>query len=184
MNSEQLIQSTPMIEVISFRLDGRTYALPLNDVAQIIPMVALTPLPQAHPAIQGVMNFRGRAVPVVNMRRYLNLPAVDMQLHTPIMLVTINALMLGLIVDDVLDIAAVAADKIAYLKDIMPASLGNIPILDGLTQTGDGTVLLFNLEHLFVTTELEALATTDLHIPTPISQNGIILEKVYGLTRC
>ncbi|MBN1486530.1 MAG: purine-binding chemotaxis protein CheW [Anaerolineae bacterium] len=143
--------------IVSFRLNQKTYALPLQSVVQIIPMVALLPLPQAHQAIEGIMNFRGNAVPVINMRRYLGFPEATLQLHTPIVLLRIDNRVIGLIVDEVTDIASIPAQKIAPLAEILPDGLGQIPILEGLIQLDSESKLLLNIQHLFSVGQVQAL---------------------------
>ncbi len=145
--------------VVAVRLEQRTYALPLQSVVQIIPIAAITSLPQAHPAIEGILNFRGQAVLVINMRRYLHLPEARPNLYTPIVLVQIAERMVGLIVDEVLDVTAVQQERVARLADILPEGLGKLPILQGLTHTDSGAMLLLNLEHLFGPEQARLLST-------------------------
>ena len=135
--------------VISFRLHERTYALPLTSVVQVVPMVQITQLPRVHPAVAGIINYRGAAVPIVNLRRYLQLPEQAPGLHTPILLITIEDRIIGLIVDEVLDVMRFAPDDVAQLSDIMPEGLGEVPILRGLAHTEAGTMLMLDAGELF-----------------------------------
>ncbi len=135
--------------VISFRLHERTYALPLTSVVQVVPMVQITQLPRVHPAVAGIINYRGAAVPIVNLRRYLQLPEQAPGLHTPILLITIEGRVIGLIVDEVIDVMHFAADDIAQLSDIMPEGLGEAPILRGLAHTETGAMLMLDVGKLF-----------------------------------
>ena len=137
--------------VISFRLHERTYALPLTSVVQVVPMVQITQLPRVHPAVAGIINYRGAAVPIVNLRRYLQLPEQAPGLHTPILLITLeeDERVVGLIVDEVIDVMQFAADDIAQLSDIMPEGLGEVPILRGLAHTEAGTMLMLDAGKLF-----------------------------------
>lgn len=145
--------------VVAVRLAQRTYAVPLQSVIQIIPMVAITPLPQAHPAVEGVINFRGDAVLILNMRRYLHLPEAAPGLYTPIMLLHIGQRMVGLIVDEVLDVTTIQPERVARLTDLLPEGLGRVPVLQGLTHTDAGALLLLDLEQLFAPGQAHALQT-------------------------
>ncbi len=137
---------------ISFQLADRAYTLPLESVVQIIPMLKLTPLPQAHPAIAGVMNFRGRTVPVIDMRRYLALPEHRYELHTPILLIEgrlrTRTQTIGLIVDEVQEVLEIPLERIDALSEILPDGVGKIPMLYGMTHTVNGPLLLLNLAQL------------------------------------
>jgi purine-binding chemotaxis protein CheW len=85
--------------IVTFCLGSQTYALPITPVRQIIEMVTITPLPQINHTVAGVINFHGTLAPVINLRRYLGLDEIPLQLHTPIILVNIFERVVGLIVD-------------------------------------------------------------------------------------
>lgn len=182
-------QATSALSVVSFHLAQRTYALPLKMVVQIIPMVKLTPLPQAHPAIVGVMNFRGEAVPVIDLRGYLGLPARAYDLHTPILLSymgsgddaeRVDGQLVGLVVDEVDDVVSVPYQQIARLQDILPKGLGDLPSLQGLVHTSEGAMMLLDLDHLFSEGTLGSLPKgwdkpeppLNEALPTPVLNQG------------
>ena len=166
VTAPQTEQEEAVYSVVSFHLDQKIYALPLDLVAQIIPMVKLTSLPQAHPAIAGVMNFRGEAVPVIDLRRFLGLPAPAYELHTPILLSYANGAdggrledgrLIGLVVDEVHDVVPISDSQIARVRDILPQGLGELPTLQGLVHTQEGAMMLLDLDHLFSADPLKML---------------------------
>ncbi len=57
-----------------FHLDESLYGLPVSGVREILPMVEITPVPNAPPFIRGVVNLRGSIVPIIDLRRQLRLP--------------------------------------------------------------------------------------------------------------
>ncbi len=135
--------------LVTFRLDRQTCALPIEPIVKIIEMVSITPIPQASKALEGVINVRGMSVPVINLRRYLGLPEAALQLHTPIILARVGETVVGLIVDEVIDLLTLPGDQIVHLADMMPGGLGEVPIWQGLVHTPGGIVLLLDLDHLF-----------------------------------
>jgi purine-binding chemotaxis protein CheW len=145
-------------DMVTFRLNRQTYALPIEPLEQIIEMVTITPIPQLDGAVEGVINIRGRAVPVVNLRRHFGLPEVALQLRTPIILAQIDACTVGLIVDEVIDVLRLTGAQIKRTGDFLPEGLGAVPLLQGLAHTPEGTVLLLDLEHLFRPHERQVLA--------------------------
>jgi purine-binding chemotaxis protein CheW len=143
--------------LVAFRLHRQTYALPIEPVVQIVELVAITPIPQLSQVVEGVINVRGAIVPLVNMRRHLGLPEASLHLHTPIVLVRAGERVVGLIVDEVLDVLSLADERIARSADVLPQELGEVPLLQGLARTPDGMVLLLDLEHLFLPHQAQAL---------------------------
>jgi purine-binding chemotaxis protein CheW len=143
--------------LVAFRLHRQTYALPIEPVVQIVELVAITPIPQLNQVVEGVINVRGAIVPLVNMRRHLGLPEASLHLHTPIVLVRAGERVVGLIVDEVLDVLSLADEWITRSADALPQELGEVPLLQGLARTPDGMALLLDLAHLFLPHQAQAL---------------------------
>ncbi len=150
---------------MTFRLGTQTYALPIEPIVQIVEMVAITPIPQVDEAVEGVINVRGEAVPVVNLRRHFNLPEVPLQLRTPIILVRIGERTVGLIVDEVIDVLSLSADQIARIADILPEGLEKAQVLQGVVHVQGDAVLLLDLRHIFQPYQAQALAEAVAALP-------------------
>jgi len=146
------------IHMLIFRLDQQAFAFSIDSIYQVIDMVTLLPLPKADPLVEGVLNFHGRMVPIIDMHRLLYNTACPFGLHTPILLVKIGDQMTGLIVDEVLDVNSVAANQIAKPADFLPTGIRSIPILRGLTTAAKKTVLLLELDHIFDIGQGQALS--------------------------
>ncbi len=148
---------TPL-DLVAFRLDQQTYALPIEPIIQIIEMVTLTPLPQLDPLIDGVINFHGTLLPVISLRRYLGLPTIPLHLHTPIILVRHEQQTFGLIVDQVLDVIRIAERHLTRPDSLLPKGIEKPPLLSGLARLPNNQLLLLiNLTALFTSTPLCAL---------------------------
>ena len=163
--------------LVAFRLDQQTYVLPIEPIVQIIEMVTITPIPQVNNMVEGVINVRGAPVPVVNLRRHLGLPEAALQLHTPIVLAHVGKLMVGLIVDEVLDVLSLSGGQIIHPADILLEGLGGGAMLQGLAHTSDGMVVLLDLDHLFLPHQAQALAQAvetppEVVVPVPSSDEG------------
>ncbi len=143
--------------LVVFQLEQQTYALPIESVVQIIEMVTITPIPQVNRLMEGVINVRGVAVPVVNLRCHLGLPEAPLQLHTPIILIQVSGRMIGLIIDEGIDVLSLPADRIARPADFLPQGLSVAPILQGVAHARNGMALLLDPEHLFLPDQVEAL---------------------------
>ncbi len=63
------------LEVLVFEVGGQTYGLPTADVRELVRAVTITPLPDAPAVIEGVVNVRGRVLPVLDVRARFRLPA-------------------------------------------------------------------------------------------------------------
>ncbi len=143
--------------LMTFRLDRLAYALPIEPIAQIIDMVTITPIVQGEDSLAGVINVRGMAVPVVNLRRHFGLPEAPLALHTPIVLVHVDHCTVGLIVDEVRDVLSPAGNELIRVIDVLPEEI-KVPIVQGLVHTPDGMALLLDVEQIFRPDQKQALA--------------------------
>lgn len=107
---------------MTFFLDGRTYGLPLRNVAEITPYRELNRLPHMPKAVEGILDLRGRVVPVVNLRVRMSLPPLDATKTGTILVLDLEGQPTGLLVDAVDAVVAVPEE------DLVPAS----PLLAGL----------------------------------------------------
>jgi len=146
------------VDLVTFRLGQQKYALPIEPIRQIIEMITITPVPQVQEFIEGVINFHGMPVPVVNLRHQLSLPRMQLQLHTPIILVTIANRLIGLIVDEVLDVINLSTSQIVSPQSVMPVEVGDIPVVQGLIQLESETILYLDTAHLFAPREVRQIA--------------------------
>ncbi|MFN2270074.1 MAG: chemotaxis protein CheW [Anaerolineae bacterium] len=151
-------ESSDLQNVVAFRLGQQAYALPIEPIAQIIDMVAITPVPQLSEVVEGVINVHGEAVAVVKLRRHFDLEDAPLQLNTPILLTRISGQTIGLIVDEVIDVLNLPKDRIVQLGEILPKELGDAPIFRGLTYVADDATLMLDPDQLFRPDQLEALA--------------------------
>ena len=63
-----------LIDVLLLEVDGRRIGLPASLVVEVLPSAAVEPLPDAPPAVEGVLNVRGEVLPVISMRHRLGMP--------------------------------------------------------------------------------------------------------------
>ena len=148
--------------LVVFELDGREFALPIGDIAEILQMVLVTPVPEVPPWVAGVVNLRGRVIPIVDLRTRLGMQTKPPELNTPILIAEQGTRKLGLIADAVRDV--VSLDDAALEP---PAELGtddgHEDAVTSVAQTGERLILVLDLER--VTADAAPLAevrhTTD-----------------------
>ena len=158
--------------LVAFRLEKQTYALPIEPIVQIVEMVAITPIPQLDAVIEGVINVHGEAVAAVKLRRHFGLSDAPLQLNTPILLTRIGEQTIGLIVDEVTDVFNLPTDQVVQLGEILPEELGNAPIFRGLTYVADDAVLMLDPDQLFRPDQLEILAQAASLLQKAIAEKG------------
>src|SRR5262249_18747318 len=77
---------TPRPTLVVFALADRDSPLPTEDTAEILQMVLVTPVPEVPHWVAGVINLRGRVIPVIDLRTRLGIEPKAPELNTPILI--------------------------------------------------------------------------------------------------
>lgn len=91
---------------VVFKVGDSEYALPAAEVLQLEAFEGATPVPGAPPFVSGIVQVRGRVVPVVDMRARFSLPAAERTLDSRIILVAVEDRVVGLLVDSAREVIA------------------------------------------------------------------------------
>ncbi len=90
-----------LLQLVSFHVGDEEFAIDILGVQEIIRMVELTPVPNAPYFVEGVINLRGKVIPILDLRSRFGLSAADRTKDTRIIVVEIANTVLGFIVDSV-----------------------------------------------------------------------------------
>lgn len=121
---------------VVFRLQRDRYALPLASVREVVVTpVALTRVPRSPRALKGVMNLRGRVVPIIDLQALLNLEPTQAQRATKIVLMELGRRELGLLITDIDGIESIekvgsAARQTATIRGLARLGALAITVLD------------------------------------------------------
>lgn len=131
-------------QLIVFRLQQGEYALPVESITEVLRMVALTPVPQGAPWLQGMLNLRGQVLPVIDLRTRLELPRLAVTLTTPIIVVAVQGRALGLIADTMVEVLTAIVEPVEAARML----IGPTHPVAGLARAGDRLILVLDLERL------------------------------------
>src|SRR5262245_24911010 len=106
---------------LTFALAQEEYGLPVLKVREIIKMMDITGVPQVPQHVKGVINLRGKVIPIIDLRLKFGLPVQDYTEQTCIIVVEVQLeerrVMLGVIVDSVSEVLNVAAEEVEPTPD-------------------------------------------------------------------
>ena len=138
------------VDLACFEVDGRTYALDVAQVREIVRCQPVTPLPKAPALIEGVIDLRGAVVPVLDLGRALGRGAVDASdRRARIVVIETDGLVLGLRVAaavDVLSLPPTALEDPPALAT--QAGYDAVRAIVRAERTGTAPVLVLSLDHL------------------------------------
>jgi len=90
-----------VLQLVSFQLGQEEFAIDILGVQEIIRLVEITPVPNAPYYVEGVINLRGKVIPIINLRSRFGLSLVEPTKDTRIIVVEVAHSILGFIVDSV-----------------------------------------------------------------------------------
>ncbi|MCK5135696.1 MAG: purine-binding chemotaxis protein CheW [Bacteroidales bacterium] len=132
-------------KLVMFSLDEFYFAIAVGVVERIIPSVIITPVPGTPENVLGVINIRGQAIPVFNIRRIFGLASRTVQISDKIIIARNSERVIALIVDDV----TVLSDQLNQKKVMAGEFLqANETIVDGLSFFEDGMILIYNIDRI------------------------------------
>ena len=137
-------------------LDNEGYGLAVLKIREIIRLQKITPVPRMPAFVKGVINLRGRIIPVVDLRGRFGMAETEPTKETRIVVAESSSTRVGLIVDSVSEVLLLPLDSVEATPGV--ASGADAEYLRGIAKLGDRLVLLLELDGLFGLEEQTALA--------------------------
>jgi purine-binding chemotaxis protein CheW len=141
-----LIEDDAPEKYLSFQVGDEVYATNVRFVREIVRMQRLTTVPEVPPYVRGVMNLRGKVIPVMDVRLRFDLPPRSYDDRTCIVVVQVWDVLVGLVVDRVADVLDIDDAQIETPR----AAQGSraLAYLTGLAKVGDEVRLILDVERL------------------------------------
>jgi purine-binding chemotaxis protein CheW len=136
-----------VIQLVGFKLGDEDFAVDISRVQEINRMLKITKVPNSQEFVEGVVNLRGKIVPVVNLRERLGFPQKEEDAKTKIIVTEINNSLIGFIVDEVREVIRISKDIIEQTPTI--ASSIEKDLINGVAKLEDRILILLNIENLF-----------------------------------
>ena len=151
----QVKGQSKLFQVVKFHINDIGYALDLQAVREIIYYRKATPMPEAPSFIEGVVDIRGRVIPVMDLKKKIGMEDESKTLPNHILILQPGQTLIGLIVDEVLEILQVREEQVQSPQKIHrgPGSR----YLAGVFKIDDDLVFLLNLDTLFTRQEKESI---------------------------
>lgn len=144
---------------LPFRLARETYCVSIVKIKEIIEMPPITDIPQEPDFIKGVMSFRGRSVPVIDLRIRFGMETVGCSDGTSVMVVEIEGnsglLMVGLMIDSVSEVLTIESENVEKVPEFDTMTHSNYIL--GLTRMEEGVKILVDVDKVLTFDELSVL---------------------------
>jgi purine-binding chemotaxis protein CheW len=156
MVEEYFEEDTQKGKYLTFVLGNESYGIGIEYVTEIIGILPITEVPELPVFIRGIMNLRGRIIPVMDMRLRFKKEFVDYDERTCIIVVDILDSSVGLIVDSVSEVTNIADNDIVD-QPMLSSGVSN-KYIKSIGKVGSEVKLLLDCEKLLTPSELETLS--------------------------
>jgi len=129
-------------KILVFTLMKQNYAIDIFSVEKCIQAVEIMPVPENIATLLGVINFHGRVIPVLDIRKKLGLPFVEINIDNYIVIVNISGRLISFIADTIVGVIEFRYAETVPSADILPL-MHNI---DGILKINGDMILIHDLE--------------------------------------
>ncbi len=143
---------------LSFHLNNEDYGIEIRAISEIIGIQKITPLPDLPNFVKGVINLRGKVVPVLDVRLKFGMAPLEYHDRTCVIVVHIEEQEIGLIVDKVDEVIDIPASSIENPPAISRG--GRARYIAGMGKMNERVIILLDVSKLLKNDELEALTAT------------------------
>jgi len=141
---------------LTFTLEDNIYGLSIRHVTEIIGVQTATKVPETPDYVKGIINLHGRIIPLVDVRLKFGKEEISYDERTCIIVIDVNSVAVGLIVDKVNDVLTIGDDQIA-----LPPAGGSLGFenryIEGIGNVNETVLLLLDAEKLLRAEEMEII---------------------------
>ena len=144
-----------LLQLVSFKIGSEEFALDILKIQEIIRTVEVTKVPRAPHFVEGVINLRGKVIPIIDLRKRFGLPSIETTKNTRIVVVDIDNKVVGLVVDGVSEVLRLPASTI----EPPPPMLAGIDsdYISGVGKLDDRLLILLEISKVLSQDESAAL---------------------------
>jgi purine-binding chemotaxis protein CheW len=136
-------------QLVVFILGEQQYALPLATVQRVVRMVEVTALPKAPEIVLGVIDLRGKIIPVMSMRKRFGLPEPETTLSDQLIVADTATRTVALVVNSVTGVIERTAEEVTNTERIVPGA----QYVEGMISLEDGVLFIHNLDRFLAKKE-------------------------------
>ena len=131
---------------LTFMIAGECYAIAVQHVVEIVGLQKITLVPDVSDCIRGVINLRGKVIPVMDVRLRFHLQQGDYNERSCIIVVDVKGVAVGLLVDTVNEVLDMPNDSVEAAPSMGSGKLGNC--VQGIGKHGDSVKLVLDIDKL------------------------------------
>ena len=145
-------------QLVLFDLSNEAYGVDISAVHEIIRMQPVTKVPRTPTFVEGIINLRGKVIPVIDLRKRFGFDVAEQTKDNRIVVVDIYGENIGIIVDAVTEVLRIPADSVEPPSDIITTT--DSDYLLGIAKVDGKLIILLDLNKILSTDEISTVSDT------------------------
>ncbi len=149
-------KSDELLQLVSFNIGSEEFGVDILKVQEINRMVEITKVPQAPHYVEGVINLRGKVIPIIDLCKRFNLELKEYDKNTRIVVVDIGGNIMGMVVDSVSEVLRLPSSTIEPAPEIVTGI--NSEYIKGVAKLEDRLLIFLDLSKVIDMNEMAGFA--------------------------
>jgi purine-binding chemotaxis protein CheW len=148
-------------QMVTFNLGDEEYGINILQVQEINRMVEITQVPQTEHYVEGIINLRGKVIPIIDLRKKFGMPDKEYDNRTRIVVVDVASETVGLVVDSVSEVLRVPAGSLEETPKLIAGegmSYSGTGYIKSIVKLEDRLLIYLDLQKIISTSKLPAAA--------------------------
>ena len=153
---DDVSKSDELIQLVSFMLADEEYGVEVLKVREIIRMPTITKMPNVPHHVEGIINLRGKVIPIISMRRRFNLMENENNSQTRIIIMDVVGSLTGFIVDSVSEVIRIHDSEIQPPPSLVLSSGIGQEFITGVYNHAERLLIIMDIDRMFSDGERES----------------------------
>ncbi len=156
MDNIQKRQEDELLQLVTFSIGEEEFGVDILKVQEIIRTMEITKVPRAPEFVEGVINLRGKVIPIIDLRRRFGLASKTHDKNTRIIVIEINNMIVGFVVDAVSEVLRIPTSTVEPPPPVVAGVESDY--ISGVGKLQDRLLILLDLDKLLSNEDLEMLS--------------------------
>jgi purine-binding chemotaxis protein CheW len=149
-------QSEEILQLVSFNIGTEEFGVDILKVQEINRMVDITKVPRSPDFVEGIINLRGKVIPIIDIRKRFNMELAEHDKNTRIVVVDIDGQVMGMIVDSVSEVLRIPASTLEPTPEVVTSV--DSDYIRGVAKLEDRLLIYLDLSRILSGEERKVLS--------------------------
>lgn len=156
MDPSQKKQDDELLQLVTFSIGEEEFGVNILKVQEIIRTMEITKVPRAPQFVEGVINLRGKVIPIIDLRSRFGLASIPVDKDTRIIVIEINNIIVGFVVDAVSEVLRIPATTVEAPPPVVAGV--DSDYISGVGKLKDRLLIMLDLDKLLSTEDIDMLS--------------------------